>query len=308
MEIIDLQKKHGITLHCIEHNLLLHALASCLKRKNAMRKQQALEMAQAVWGKPLPSTVYDFNCGLSSALQLCLRVGTKEARLWADELWAWSEQQAHVKSAVTFTCMMALCEVQGRHDAVNDLLRQFKREGHELNAVVLGSLLEQAAYLFDSRRADEIWSIMVIQQHVEPNFLTYTTYAKAQLLEGKPERAVEIVDHMLLLKQGDLDYKLLVDYLQALLIVCHSCMSIERLKHLEAFLRQGGAIVRALSAKSGKENWRRLEAKAKELISGAKELRFSDLIVTYTARSSVMKGWEDHPPGSHYLPNEKPSG
>ena len=245
MQVIDLQKKHGITLHCIEHNLLLHALASCLKRRGfgAMRKRQALEMAQAVWGKPLPSTVYDFNCALSSALQLCLRVGTQEAFLWADELWAWSEQQAHVRSAVTYTCMMALCEVQGRHDAVNDLLRQFKSVGgHELNVVVLGSLLEQAAYLFDSRRADDIWSTLVVQEHVEPNFLAYTTYAKAQLLEGKPERAVEIVDRMLC-EHGDLDYKLAVDYLQALLIVCHSCMSIDRLKQLEDFLTQGGAVV-----------------------------------------------------------------
>lgn len=96
LEIRESQEQMGIVLHCIQHNLLLHALASCLKCKRCsdsemdVRKAHAFQMARTIWGHPFPSTVHDFNCALSSVLQLCVRVGSSEAFAWADELWNWS--------------------------------------------------------------------------------------------------------------------------------------------------------------------------------------------------------------------------
>ena len=72
--IYSMHRELGVSLRCIENNILLHALASCLKCRRTsveameIRKQEALKLARCAWGCPPPTTVVDFNCGLSSAL------------------------------------------------------------------------------------------------------------------------------------------------------------------------------------------------------------------------------------------------
>ena len=129
IEIRELQEQHGIVLHCIEHNIFKHAFASCLKCRKCTvsqlnnRKAKAFRLAREIWGHPVPSNAADFNCALSSAFQVCVRVGSSEAFTWADELWTWSEGQPFEKSMVTYTARMFVYEMQGRHTEVDATLK-----------------------------------------------------------------------------------------------------------------------------------------------------------------------------------------
>ena len=90
-------------------------------------------------------------------------------------------------------------------------------------------------------------------------FLVYTAYAKVHLLSGQPQNAVSIIDELMQERKGDMDYKLAVDYLQALLIMCHSSLSSAHMTSLHQFLDKGATIVARKSAKSGKQNWKSLK-------------------------------------------------
>ena len=307
LKIWEVQQKSGLVLHCIEHNLLLHALASCLKCKKCtdlhmnVRKEKAIQLAKTVWGSPLPTTSRDFDCALSSALKVCLRVGSTKAFRWADELWEWSERQMFQKTVVTYGARLSVCELQGRHRDVDDLFQQCTKQHVELDSVLLGDLVECAASLLDIKRADFLWETLTVHYHVQPNFLTYSVYAKAHMLAGQPQSAVKIIDDMLGARQGPMDYKLAIDYLQALLLVAHSSLSPCDLKRIRKFLPEGAGVVNGKSARSGKQNWRSLRAVSLQLLSDPQKPCFKDLLVTKIAKDSVMTGWVDHLAGTSYL-------
>ncbi|CAE7479904.1 unnamed protein product [Symbiodinium natans] len=305
--IYSMHRELGVSLHCIENNILLHALASCLKCKRTsveameIRKQQALKLARGAWGCPPPTAVADFNCGLSSALRLCARIGS-DAYAWADELWEWSEQQPLQKTYVTYAARMCLCEQRGQHASVADLLTQTMLQRLSPNEVVLGGLLEGAAASFNWKRADEIWHLLVHSHHVEANFLGYTAYAKAHLLAGRPQVSVEIIDAMLARDTCRMDYKLAVEYLQALLLVCHSSLAEADIQRLTTFLDEGATIIARESAQSGKKAWKTLASQASKMIADPGSVRFEDLLGTMNTRElSIMKDWQSCRAGSGYL-------
>lgn len=307
IEIRELQERHGIVvLHSIQYSILNHALASCLKCRKCtdtqmnIRKAKAFRLAREIWGHPVPSDAAAFNCALSSAFQLCVRVGSHEAFTWADELWTWSERQPFEKSMVTCTARMFVYEMQGRHTEVDATLKLCLQRNLDLDAVVLGTLMEATAARVDPKRADALWEALVHQSGVEPNFLVYTAYAKVHLLCGQPQNAVSIIDELMQEGKG-MDYKLAVDHLQALVIVCHSSLSSAHMTSLHQFLDKGAAIVARKSAKSGKQNWKSLEILSQKLLSSPQNLCFKDLLVTSIARQSLMHDWENHQAGTNYL-------
>lgn len=308
IKIRKLQEQHGIVLHCIEHNIFNHALASCLKCRKCtasqmnIRKAKAFRVAREIWGHPVPSNAADFNCALSSAFQVCARAGSSEAFTWADELWTWSEGQPFEKSMVTYTARMFVYEMQGRHTEVDATLKLCLQRNLDLNAVVLGTLMEATAARVDPKRADALWEALVHPSQVEPNFLVYTAYAKVHLLSGQPQNAVSIIDELMQERKGDMDYKLAVDYLQALLIMCHSSLSSAHMTSLHQFLDKGATIVARKSAKSGKQNWKSLKVLSQKLLSSPENLCFKDLLVTSTASQSLMQDWENYQAGTNYLP------
>lgn len=133
-------------------------------------------------------------------------------------------------------------------------------------------------------------------------FLVYTAYAKVHLLSGQPQNAVSIIDELMQERKGDMDYKLAVDYLQALLIMCHSSLSSAHMTSLHQFLDKGATIVARKSAKSGKQNWKSLKMLSQKLLSSPENLCFKDLLVTSTASQSLMQDWENYQAGTNYLP------
>ena len=304
LEIRQLQEQNGIDLLFVGNTLLLHALASCLKCDNCtasemkVRKSKAFQMAKAVWGHPLPSTQAEFNCALSSVLQVCVRVGSSEAFTWGDELWRWSDRQPFKRSVVTYAARMFLCEMQGRHTEVDDTLERCLGEGLQLNEVVLGTLIEATAARVDPQRADVLWHALL--HHVEPNFLAYAVYAKVYLLAGQPQESVHIIDNMMEGKEP-MNYRLAVGYLQSLLIVCHSSLSSPFLRSLSQFLEKGAAIVQCESSRPGKQQWNALEVLSKQLLSKPQDVCFQDLLVTPIATQSLMREWKNHKAGSNYL-------
>ena len=65
-------------------------------------------------------------------------------------------------------------------------VEQTARQRLSPDEVLLGGLLQEAAAHFNWKRADDIWQLFQTQHQVKPNFLTYTAYAKAHLLAGRP--------------------------------------------------------------------------------------------------------------------------
>ena len=301
-------QKIGITLQCVGHSIFLRALAHCLRCGSASaevtrrRKEQALALAQGSWGEFLPTNEANFNCGLSSALTLCVRIGLTAAHEWADALWEWSKEQVFQKTLVTYAARMNVCEQRRQQDQVLDLLAECRVQRLAPNQVVLGGLLDQAAGHCDWKRADDIWRLLVEGQGVDPHFLAYTAHAKAHLSAGRPHMSVHIIDTMLKSSQHKLDYKLAVDYLQALLLVSHSSLAATHIQQLATFLEQGRKIVAEKSARSGKQAWARLSSQAFKLIEDPESVPFKDLLVTRNAcEHSVMIHWENRPAGSDYL-------
>ena len=307
LEIREAQEQMGIVLYCLEHNLLLHALASCLKCKRCsdsemdVRKAHAFQLAQTIWGRPFPSTVQDFNSALGSVLQVCVRVGSSEAFAWADELWNWSEKQPFEIGIVAYTARLFVYEVQRRHADVDTMLAWCAHRNRRLDSVALGSLIQAAAVSFDPERVDAIWNAFVHKYQVKANFLAYTAYAKAHLLAGQPQNAVKIIDEMIQDRDNSMDYKLAIDYLQALLILYHSSLSSVQLTTIVQFLDKGATIVAGRSAKSGKTQWRSLENLSRQLIARPQTLCLKDLFITMNAKESVMASWENYQAGSNYL-------
>lgn len=118
--------------------------------------------------------------------------------------------------------------MQGRHSEVDATVKLCLQRNLDLNAVVLGTLMEATAARVDPSQ-------------VEPNFLPYAAYAKVHLLSGQPQNAVSIMDELMHEGKGDMDYKLAVDYLQVLLIMCHSSLSSAHMTSLHQFLDKGAA-------------------------------------------------------------------
>ena len=310
-ELVDVYTMHqqlGIALRCIENNRLLHALTSCLKCKKTplatmeSRRQEALEIAKSAWGRPPPTTLADFNCGLSSALRLCSRIGSDSAYAWADDIWKKSELQPFPKTFVTYAARTCLCEQRGEYQAVSDLLMQTVRQRLSPDEVLLGGLLQEAAAHFNWKRADDIWQLFLTQHQVKPNFLTYTAYAKAHLLAGRPHVSVRIIETMLSTDTCKMDYKLAIEFAQALLLVCHSSLAPSDTERLTTFLGEGAKIIAKESAGSGKDQWQDLTSRAERLMADPSSVTFADLLITMNARElSVMKSWPNYPPGSGYL-------
>ena len=191
--------------------------------------------------------------------------------------------------------------MHGRHTEVDAILKLCLQRNLDLNAVVLGTLMEATAARVDPKRADALWEALVHTSQVEPNFLVYTAYAKVHLLSGQPQNAVSIIDELMQEGKVQMDYKLAVDYLQALLIVCHSSLSSAHMTSLHQFLDKGARIVARKSAESGKQQWKTLEVLSQKLLANPKSLRFKDLLSTRTANQSLMQDWENHPAAANYL-------
>ena len=309
--IRNLQNESEIALTSIEERLLLHAVTSCLKCYKCpgwemeIRKEKALQIGKNIWGglwdHELPPSDEDFNCGLTNALKLCFHVGNEEAFMWADTLWKWSEQQSFQKNMVSYYAMLSVCEMQRRHDEVDKLLMECSERKFPLDEVLLGDLVARATTAFDCKRADVLWRTLVDQYQIQPNFLAYAAYSQAHMAAGNPQQALKIIDEMIQAGRGPMNYKIALDYLQSLLIVCHSSMSPLHLERLSTFLQECGEIVRQRSAQSGKKQWTAMKMMSLKLISGGTP-RFKDLLFARHAKTGIMKTWANHLAGSNYLP------
>eukprot|EP00435_Cladocopium_sp_Y103_P063542 s744_g25.t1 len=298
----EVAKSQRLRLHPKQQCLVFSALTSCLRRQSDATK--ALRLAQEVW-EPTVETEEEGNFMLSSVLRLCLSLDTEEAFTWAEALWDWSHRALPPPGVniVSYGVWLSLLERQGRFEEVNDLLMTL--EGPLApNAVVLGALLSLHATDRRWRRAAALWELLR-GRGVAPNGLAFCAFARAQFLAGRPGAAVQILEDMVAEGVGEddyRDYRYAVDYLQMLLVVCHSFPSTTNLKRLSAFVSRGAALV-LHTAPPGTPlwpAWRKLCGVARR-VAEREPVTLQEVLVTRRAQQSIMTEWGDKPLGSGYL-------
>ncbi|CAL1129749.1 unnamed protein product [Cladocopium goreaui] len=287
---------------CFQVSTVATALVDCIgkapKVLQAERKDKALTLLGALWRdmELEKATNEDQLYALSSSLNLCVLLGTDRALAWADQLWEWSEEETDTsKNEVVWSTYLQLQETQGRFDTVNDvLMRVFVERKIKANSQMLTALLELAAQRRDWKRAEDLWHILVDSLHVEPNLLARGAFAKAYFMAGRLTSAEE-----LLAGEADkMSYRLGNDYLQILLILCHSSPTKSNLEKLKEFVERNRTVKRYGGAEG---EWRRMTDLVLRLTKevGA-PLRLREVLVTRKARCSAMMRWTDQPMGACY--------
>eukprot|EP00913_Durusdinium_trenchii_P014785 g13867.t2 len=183
---------------------------------------------------------------------------------------------------------LGLLELQQRYEEVDAMVRTLTP-----TAWLLRNLLSADATLRDWQRADELWAQMA--RAAPADGLAYAAYAKVHLLCGRPGAGLEILDQIM---HGDtyLDAQYAIDYLQMLLVVCHSHTDAVNLQRL-----RGSFLVSLSNSRGLQRHWDRLEALGHQLLATPyRAATVKDLLVTRAAQESVMKDW-DFAPNSGYL-------
>eukprot|EP00434_Breviolum_minutum_P025640 symbB.v1.2.022656.t1/scaffold2027.1/size138498/4 len=134
------------------------------KKGQARKRDEGIDFVDEMWRKLdlRKNKVQELQYALSSSLNLCKEVSTPKALSLADELWEWFEEKEVPKNGVLFESYLRLQESQGHFDSVNDLLMRIMVEQDiKANDRTLVDLLELAAQRRDSKRADDLWHILV---------------------------------------------------------------------------------------------------------------------------------------------------
>ena len=114
--------------------------------------------------------------------------------------------------------------------------------------------------------------------------------------------SVRIIETMLSTGNCNMDYKLAIEFAQALPLVCHSSLAPPDTQRLTTFLDEGAKIMAKESAGSGRDQWQDLTSRAERLMADPGSVTFAGLLITMNARElSVMKSWPNYTPGSGYL-------
>ena len=227
------------------------------------QKERALQLAQEALRGYAPKSQMDCNSLLSSLCRLCDELGSEEALTWADEQWQLFKQLGFDRNIVAYCTRLQLLERHGRRDEVDQVLCS-ELVGQDLspNTVVLGSLMNAAAGNQDSKGAEELWAYLVQERHVEPSEPAYAAFAKSYLLSRRPAQTACVIESMLGKGFGSQNYKVAVDYLQSLVIVCHASSTPANLSKLKSALHANADLMTGKSAgkvpKSAKIWWQKL--------------------------------------------------
>ncbi|CAK9093966.1 unnamed protein product [Durusdinium trenchii] len=289
VEVIEASR--GLSLSPAQQRTVLLALASA----GHGRGSEVLRLAVEVWTPPV-DTLEDGKSMVSAAFKLCRALGTEQAALlWADQLWDWARRVLPPEAWSSGTLpeqRLGLLELQQRYEEVDAMVRTLTP-----TAWLLRNLLSADATLRDWQRADELWAQMA--RAAPADGLAYAAYAKVHLLCGRPGAGLEILDqimHGVHEEDTYLDAQYAIDYLQMLLVVCHSHTDAVNLQRL-----RGSFLVSLSNSRGLQRHWDRLEALGHQLLATPyRAATVKDLLVTRAAQESVMKDW-DFAPNSGYL-------
>ena len=311
LEIHGSQEQLNITRSAIQSRIFLVAMASCLKDHTLAdailteRREQGLQLGKSVWeAMPTPTSEFDFNPARSGAWSLCIAVGP-EALEWAKQIFAWSETVPITKDSISYGSYLSALESCGQHGEVDALLSDLFDSGDTSpHPVLLGDLVNLAGTSHDSRRADQIWKMLVNRFGAKPNCICYVAHAKANLLSGRPAAVVRILDRMTVAGHGYGNAQASLLYLQSLLLVCHSSPTTAHLSALNKFLRASDSLDVAGWGYHMRSEWKELRSRSTQLMAElSSPLTLHDILVLDNARRlSVMANWPSYTAGSKYLP------
>ena len=310
-DVLSLQKKKEIASDSVHISSVLHALSICLRRDGAFevvrsRADVALRLGRGLIdeAKAKVQNTKDFNIMLSSAFKLCAAAGLNTGHHWALELWEWSSSIDFIKDGPTHSTFLALSERLRHSRLVDRMLQEGRMEGAAWakDVVLLGGLLNASADCCDAARADAIWNGFR-SADVQPNMICYAAYAKAHMLSGTPDKAIDILDEMEGQKVATMNAIIAVNYGQCLLLACHSAPSDSNREKLKAFVARGGQIIKA-DERQGTTltEWKRIKNKAHQLLDDGSALCLYDVLTEWKTRNnSVMKSWANFGLGTRYL-------
>ncbi|CAK9093896.1 unnamed protein product [Durusdinium trenchii] len=217
----------------------------------AQQRTVLLALASAGHGRGVRGAAA--GCG-GAAFKLCRALGTEQAALlWADQLWDWARRVLPPEAWSSGTLpeqRLGLLELQQRYEEVDAMVRTLTP-----TAWLLRNLLSADATLRDWQRADELWAQMA--RAAPADGLAYAAYAKVHLLCGRPGAGLEILDqimHGVHEEDTYLDAQYAIDYLQMLLVVCHSHTDAVNLQRL-----RGSFLVSLSNSRGLQRHWDRLE-------------------------------------------------
>merc|ERR1712216_904093 len=214
---------------------------------------------------------------------------------WAEELWAWAKGERFRLDDKLHRDYIIVLESFGLYDRVDALLTKPTRADY----VFLSGLMNIAAEHYDWQRADALWDRIVKQFGVKPNDIANSSWSKVHLLCGRPMIATQILDDFGL--EGITDHSA-EEYVQALLVVCHSSPTSANVDRLQHAMKMGSLVIQRDGTILKKRNWTRLTNVARLFISNPKSFMLHDVLIEWKAKTqSVMKSWPNYSAGSKYL-------
>ena len=139
---------------------------------------------------------------------------------------------------------------------------------------------------------------------MQANLFCFLARAKGHLLAGRPCAVMHILHKGM--EVCGLSFRengrVVQEYSQSLLIVCHSSLDSAYLQHLRAVLDRGLFSVEEQTSASTRADLQRMKSVAMRLLSEPHDVRFHDLLIEWKAKQqSIMAGWDNFCAGTCYL-------
>ena len=297
-------------LDVIQVNIALTALTACLKEQGAFGVLQSRATIAFILARqlckelPMDASADDeqLNCYCSSSLKLATHLCSDTAHDWGQDLWEQASALAFPISGITYSTYLQFLEQYERCDEVDAFLED-PTKTKVLNYVVLCGLLERISYRKDWKRAESVWDTFM-RKNIKPNLMCFLSRAKVHLLAGRPTFVLQVLQSGM--DAGELSLaengRVVQEYVQSLLIVCHSSLDAEARRLLRETLDQGVFAVKDSTSATTRMDLKRMEALAKTLLADPSEVRLRDLLVEWKAKElSVMAGWKNFRAGTGYL-------
>eukprot|EP00930_Biecheleria_cincta_P061354 TRINITY_DN46920_c0_g1_i1.p1 TRINITY_DN46920_c0_g1~~TRINITY_DN46920_c0_g1_i1.p1 ORF type:complete len:442 (+),score=55.27 TRINITY_DN46920_c0_g1_i1:31-1356(+) len=293
LQIDRLRRQAKLTLHPIERNIFLTALARCVRnpaqnQENApSRQKRVLQIAQRIWGEvEQPLDEDNFNIGLGVALTVCIAAGEHAGLCWAEELWSWAEKHQHFQIyPMEYTLMARALEEYACYDRVD----KFFQAGHAWmsNVVMLGALLNIAAKRKHLARGEHHWDLQTRIHGVKPNIIAVTARAKLYLLCGRPRGALQVTSEVM-----EPYLHVHETRLQAAVITYHSTLSKRDLRVLRNTMQAATPSMKG-AGKNNRTKLKAFERIVSLLQTSPADVAVRDLLVTPNGKESVISTWQD---------------
>ncbi|CAK9080832.1 unnamed protein product, partial [Durusdinium trenchii] len=246
-EVRRLQVAHGVEMDEVGLGIYLTALARCGRTAadTPVTQKKLLADARRAWEEFTGhfATLDQGRILLNSALHVCSVSTTcagEEALGWAEELWSWAFKHGIQPNQVNYETFLTVLSKCGKHERVDEMLRQMEDHARCPSPVLLAALVHVAGEQRNAERAEALWQRM-LEMGTVPNVLALAARAKAHLLSGNVKACAEI------LESADTaalvaNYKMSEMLVQARAVIYHASLATPDQASLEMALESTAAV------------------------------------------------------------------